>query len=141
MSKLTSAPQAHLGEFPGPSKPWFSYLKRDKAGIRRLLLLELTEITGELASLGPTTHRSLRGPGRPPTARPLGPVAWPSRALTTDLCCQRTRVRSLKSFLSPLASVNACILAEKRTGRGKEARVTVPAPRGLQATQPRATVM
>lgn len=66
MSKLTSAPRAHLGEFPGPSKPWFSYLKRDKAGIRRLLLLELTEITGELASLGPTTHRSLRGPGRPP---------------------------------------------------------------------------
>lgn len=65
MSKLTSAPRAHLGEFPGPSKPWFSYLKRDKAGIRRLLLLELTEITGELASLGPTTHRSLRGPGRP----------------------------------------------------------------------------
>lgn len=45
MSKLTSAPRAHLGEFPGPSKPWFSYLKRDKAGIRRLLLLELTEIT------------------------------------------------------------------------------------------------
>lgn len=33
MSKLTTAPWANLGEFPGPSKPWFSYLKGDKAGI------------------------------------------------------------------------------------------------------------
>lgn len=130
MSKLTTAPWANLGEFPGPSKPWFSYLKGDKAGIRRPLLLKMTEITGELASLDPalpfvrkTGHHAPRSVRTrpPPTARPLGPAARPSRALTTNLCYHRTQVRSLKSSLSHLGSVNACILAERRAGRGKEA--------------------